>query len=277
MQAIYKETVQQLAEIYGEPEANSIANILFEDLHQISRIQRLTNPNQVFPPHLLDIHQNALTQLLQHRPVQQVIGYCFFYGMKLSVTEDTLIPRPETEELVDLIIKENYGKTPKILDIGTGSGCIVIALAKGIPGSDLLGWDISENALRIARGNATENHVSVKFEHRDVLTYAGEDNYDIIVSNPPYIPSKEKTAMAENVVRFEPETALFVPDHDPLLFYRKIAELGQKCLNQEGKLYFEIHENYGNDVRDLLQNHDYQNVTIIKDLQGKDRMVSARI
>lgn len=276
-EAIYKETVQRLTEIYGETEARSISNILFEDLHQISKTHRLTEPDGTLSVQQKENHIKALSELLLHKPIQQIIGHCFFYGKKLKVNEHTLIPRPETEELVDLIVKQNRIKNPKILDVGTGTGCIAISLASSLTGSLVHAWDISEEALELARENAEINQVKITFQIQDILSYTGEEKFDVIVSNPPYIPSKEKTFMAKNVIGYEPEKALFVPDDDPLLFYRKIAGMGKKNLTKNGWLYFEIHENFGAQMKSLLKSTGYENVTVMKDLQGKDRMLSARL
>lgn len=275
MQAIYKETVQQLAEIYGEAEAQSITNLLFEDYLNIPRTSRLTMPDQPYSDDLHQKHSDAVQKLLNHQPVQQIIGHCFFYGHQFDINEHVLIPRPETEELVDLVVRENNSGNFRVLDVGTGTGCIAISLASALHGSDVYAWDISEQALSLARQNAAKNQVKVHFRREDVLTYDGDENFDIIVSNPPYIPITEKGAMAKNVTHYEPEMALFVPDDDPLLFYRKIGGMGKKTLSPDGKLYFEVHENYAHQVQDLMKKLAYKKVTIIKDLQGKDRIVTA--
>ena len=275
VQAIYKETVQQLSEIYGEAEARSIADILFADLYQITRTDRLTNPNRFFPAEKLRIHTAAVDQLMQYQPVQQVVGHCQFYGKLFKVNEHTLIPRPETEELVDLIIHENGSGTKSILDIGTGTGCIAISLASNLQGAIVSAWDISADALLVAQENAALHEVTVDFRQQDVFSYQGEDRYDIIVSNPPYIPISEKANMHPNVIRYEPGIALFVEDHDPLIYYRKISELGKTNLRAAGRIYLEIHEHYGAEVCRLLSEQGYDSVRVITDLQGKDRMVRA--
>lgn len=275
MQAIYKETVQQLAEIYGEAEAQSIANLLFEDYLNIPRTSRLTMPDQPFSDDLHRKHSDAVRKLLNHQPIQQIIGHCFFYGQQLYINEHVLIPRPETEELVDLIVRDNHSGDFRVLDVGTGTGCIAISLASALHGSDVYAWDISEQALSLARQNAAKNQVKVHFRREDVLTYNGDEKFDIIVSNPPYIPDMEKQAMAKNVTQYEPEIALFVPDDDPLLFYRKIGKMGKKTLSQDGKLYFEVHENYAHQVKELMEKLAYNKVAVNKDLQGKDRIVTA--
>ena len=262
--------------IYDEREAESIVNILFEDLLNISRIQRLTNSQLELSEEQFRKWLSALEQLKDAVPVQHITGFGEFYGRKFFVNEHTLIPRPETEELIHLIISENQGKSDlQILDIGTGTGCIAVCLALGLTNSDVSAWDISEGALAMASKNADALVAHVHFELKDVLTSDSDQKFDIIVSNPPYIPNQEFDSMHSNVTKYEPGSALFVPDNDPLIFYRKIGELGVKSLNEGGKLYFEIHENFGLETKSLLEQQGYQDIQIHQDLNGKDRMISA--
>lgn len=274
-QAIYKETVRWLTDLYGENESLSIADILFEDLLDISKVKRLSNYELELSLEQLTVYEKALRRLLDHEPIQQITGFTYFYGHKFLINKHTLIPRPETEELVDLIIYENPQPDLKVLDIGTGSGCIAISLALGLKDAEFSTWDISAEALAQAKKNAEQLGVKVTFNQIDVLTYSGHDEFDLIVSNPPYIPEREKAQMSKNILNYEPETALFVPDDDPFIFYRKIGELGKITLNQNGKLYFEIHEKYGAEVKGLLSGVGYSDVEVLKDLQGKDRMIRA--
>ncbi len=276
MAAIYKESVLALAGIYDEREAESVVNILFEDYLGISRIQRLTNTNLEISEEQLKKWESAIEKLKNAVPVQHITGFSEFYGHQFSVDENTLIPRPETEELVHLIIS-NAERKPnlKILDIGTGTGCIAISLALGLNNASVEAWDIAEGAIAVAKKNASAINAKVNFEINDVLNSDSEEKYDIIVSNPPYIPNQEFDTMHVNVTKYEPGSALFVPDNDPLLFYRKIGELGLKSLNEGGRLYFEIHGNFGNETKSLLEQQGYQNIQIHQDLNGKDRMISA--
>ena len=213
---------------------------------------------------------------LENEPIQYIRGIAEFYGRQFRVAPGVLVPRPETGELVDLIINENP-EAKNILDIGTGSGCISISLSKELPNAMVTAWDISEEALEIARWNNERLSGRVVFEKQDVLSDIVSDTqrYDVIVSNPPYVTEKEKADMEPNVLEWEPELALFVPDDDPLLFYRHIVVLGQKLLNQGGKLYFEINQAYGTEMVRLLEMNHYHNIHVIKDLFKNDRIVTA--
>ena len=193
------------------------------------------------------------------------------------MNEHTLIPRPETEELVHAIINENPISGLNILDIGTGSGCIPISLAKNLKKANVASADISLEAITKAKENAQLNEVKVEFYHRDILKWQDFEweNFDIIVSNPPYVTESEKEKMDDNVLDHEPHTALFVTDHDPLIFYRTIANLAGKHLKQKGKLYFEINESLGKEMIDLLEENNFTNIRLQKDMSGKDRMISA--
>lgn len=275
LHAIYKETVLKLTPEYGEHEANALANILFEDLLCIGKIQRLTDLNKTLPSVDYQLIADSTSRLLKHEPVQQVVGFAEFLGRQFQVTKDTLIPRPETEELVELIIIENRKASPKILDVGTGSGCIAISLQLGIMNSLVTGIDISSNAIEVAKKNASTLFSTARFELLDIIKNSPKGTFDIIVSNPPYIPESDKLDMSPNVLKYEPEVALFVPDSDALLFYRRIAELAKESLTPEGILYFEIHESFGRETKEVLEKIGYQNITIIQDLNGKDRMVKA--
>jgi release factor glutamine methyltransferase len=221
----------------------------------------------------------AIKQLKDHRPIQYILGKTEFYGMTLKVNEDVLIPRPETEELVEWIREYAAGKMQQaeILDIGTGSGCIALALKKMFPAGNVHAMDVSDKALEVAKANAAANELKVNFIHFDMLERKDPDlpQLDIIVSNPPYIRQSEMENMDRNVVVHEPHIALFVPDEDPLIFYGAIADLGLRKLNRGGKLFFEINEALGQEVSALLGQKGYWDVEVKKDMSGKDRMVSA--
>ena len=220
--------------------------------------------------------ENIIFRLQKNEPIQYIRGIAEFYGRQFRVAPGVLVPRPETSELVDLIIKENP-EAKSILDIGTGSGCISISLSKELPDAMVTAWDISEEALEIARWNNERLSGRVIFEKQDVLSDSGSETqrYDVIVSNPPYVTEKEKADMDPNVLEWEPDLALFVPDDDPLLFYRHIIVLAQKLLNQGGKLYFEINQAYGAEMVRLLEMNHYHNIRVIKDLFENDRIVTA--
>ena len=220
----------------------------------------------------------AIKDFKKHTPLAYVLKEQHFYGLDFKVSTDVLIPRPETEELVDLILRENQN-VKNILDIGTGSGCIPISLKKHLPLAEIWGIDISENALKIAKENAHNLGLKVNFICADALNLAKSEvsniTWDILVSNPPYIPNLEKSSMDKNVTQHEPSIALFVPDENPLIFYQAIAEWAINHLSIEGKLYFEIHEEFATEVEALLNEIGFSSIKIIQDLQGKNRMIKA--
>ncbi len=211
-------------------------------------------------------------------PVQYVIGETLFYDCIIKVNPGVLIPRPETEELVDLIVKENKGFTGSIIDIGTGSGCIAIALAVNLPSAKITGIDKSRRAIKTAIKNAELNNSAVSFLEADLFKIDPSQiqNADIIVSNPPYVRNSEKQFMNRNVLGFEPHRALFVPDNDPLKFYRAILNLAGNILNPGGSVWFEINEAMGKPVQDLLESYNYSGIKIIKDINGKDRIAKGK-
>lgn len=261
--------------IYEEREAENITDLVFSDLLNISKIDRLTQPESSIDPIQTKRLFDAKNRLLNHEPLQHILGQSYFYKSVFKINQHTLIPRPETEELVDLIKNENPSHGLKLLDIGTGSGCIAISLALALNQSTVHAADISEEALIIAKENARLNNCDVAFVCLDVLqNELPQFDFDIIVSNPPYIPEKEASEMNINVTAHEPKMALFVPDEDPLLFYRIISQKAIKKLNPGGKIYFEIHEKFGFETKELLASIGFQQVRVTKDMQGKDRIVS---
>ncbi|MDE0471970.1 MAG: peptide chain release factor N(5)-glutamine methyltransferase [Ekhidna sp.] len=269
---IWGETAKQLKKVYSWREAQSISYLLLEDLFGLKKEDVIANTQKKIDKDKL---REATERLLQNEPLQYATGIAHFYGRKFKIKRETLIPRPETEELVHLIIKENNITTPKILDVGTGSGCIGITLALETKG-EVIATDISGDALIIASANASRLKALMVFKKHDILhEELRERQLDILVSNPPYLPESDKHKMHANVLDYEPKAALFVSDEDPLMFYKKIGKEGKRCLKTEGKLYFEIHERYGNEVKNLLKNLDYRQVKIHKDMQEKNRMVSA--
>lgn len=286
IQQAYSQLVIQLFEFYDEREAAAIANLVIENITGFKRIDRIINKQ--FP--ITDLHQTKLedytTQLLQQKPVQYVLNEAWFAEMKLYVDENVLIPRPETEELVEWVVaqfKNNVTDNTKgdlytLLDIGTGSGCIAIALKKKLPAVKIHAADISGAAIDIAKKNATVQQTDITFYLLNILDTAAWQQlpvFDIIVCNPPYIKQTEATGMHTNVLHYEPHVALFVPDHDPLVFYKTIAVFGLAHLTVKGKLYFEINEAHGTEVCDMLETYGYHHIELKKDLQGKDRMVFA--
>lgn len=219
---------------------------------------------------------NTIERLKKHEPIQYIQGYSDFCGLRFKVTPATLIPRPETSELVEWIAADYSGKAASILDIGTGSGCIAISLAHKLPESKVTAWDISNDALAVATENSKANGCTVLFEQVDILSYEPKSaQFDIIVSNPPYIKENEKSAMHKNVLDWEPHTALFVPDNDPLLFYRTIAKKGLTLLKPGGTLYFEINRAHGAETMKMLADYGYTNIELRKDFADNDRMIKA--
>jgi release factor glutamine methyltransferase len=226
---------------------------------------------------------DILSELKTGKPLQYILGHTEFYGLPFKVTPAVLIPRPETEELVEWVlssIKSNQLAAGSLLDIGTGSGCIPISLKKHLQGFDVASIDISSEALAIAKQNAELNNVDVNFIEGDVLNLKSEvehSTFDIIISNPPYVTLQDKQLMHANVTDFEPHTALFVPENDPLIFYRAIADFALKRLNKNGLLFFEINESYGNETVELLNHKSFRNIELRKDMSGRDRMIKASL
>ena len=219
---------------------------------------------------------SIVKRLQNGEPIQYIIGITEFYGLDFKVTSSVLIPRPETEELVEWILLDTKQLNPHILDIGTGSGCIAITLAKKMKYATVDAWDVSADALEVARENAIGNSVSVKFLRVDVLAdQSHEKKFDIIVSNPPYIKESEKEVMSKNVLDFEPHQALFVSNNDALIFYNRIADIAMHQLNKKGMLYFEINQAYGNEVVQLLQENSFIDIELKKDISGNYRMIRA--
>lgn len=270
---------QELASLYDEYETESFFYIILEDFHHMKRVDLALNPTFELSPELLLQWENVVAQLKEQRPIQYILGETEFYGLPFYVNEHTLIPRPETEELVDWIIKESKVKNQKaefkILDIGTGTGCIAISLAKNLPNAKVFAMDVSDKALTVAKRNAERNNVDITFIHQSVLeTNDLGETFDIIVSNPPYVRNLEKEEIKKNVLDYEPHLALFVEDNDALLFYRKITELAKINLAENGQLYFEINQYLGNEMVQLLQQHNFKDVELRKDIYGNDRMIS---
>lgn len=268
-----------LSKAYDAAEAESLFYICLEELKGWKKVDLAMNSNAELDRVELVKWNEVLTQLEQERPIQYIFGNAHFYGLEFFVDENTLIPRPETEELVEWIINENKGKKDiKILDIGTGSGCIAITLAKNLPQAKVYAIDVSKDALAKARGNAVRNGADVTFIEKDILVADSlPESFDVIVSNPPYVRNLEKQEIKNNVLQYEPHLALFVDDNDPLLFYRKIAKLGDSSLTGNGKIYFEINQYLGPQTVTMLQEEGYKNVILKKDIYGNDRMVSCDI
>lgn len=297
---------QELSSLYDEKEIESFFYLILENFHQIKRIDLALNPQMEMNDKQLLYWERVLADLKKQKPIQYILGETEFYGLPFLVNENTLIPRPETEELVELIIKQNskseippepkvngakLNSKLKILDIGTGSGCIAISLVKNISNVEVYAIDISEEALETAKKNAQINQVEIHFIQADILKINNleqlptsnpklethnpklETQFDIIVSNPPYVRNLEKQEINPNVLEYEPHLALFVEDEDALIFYRKIAQLALKSLSPNGRLYFEINQYLGKETVELIESFGFKNVVLHKDIYGNDRMI----
>ena len=273
---IFNRLYQAAQPLYGDAEARQIAEMLIIAKGKISRNDLIIDPHKELIIEELD---NIIEELRSWRPVQYIIGFADFYDMELEVGEGVLIPRPETEELVEWIASESRPEAT-ILDVGTGSGCIAIALHMAIKESRVCAIDISSKALDIARRNGNKYAPEVQFVEGDAL---GEFDklfgakFDVVVSNPPYIPESDMELMRANVTKYEPETALFVPDSDPLLFYRDIAKTSTRLLKHEGKLYFEIYESFAKETIAMLETEGYSDIILREDFRGKPRMICATL
>ena len=277
MHPIVCEIKDALKDIYPESEAFSLAKMLLVEGFGFSTLELYGGKDKDISGKRRDVLNEMIRRLQKNEPIQYVLGVESFCGLSFEVNPNVLIPRPETAELVEWIVDEwRLKPSCRILDVGTGSGCIPVSLAKLLETAQVESWDISEGALLVARRNCERNGVNVLLRQQDVLTASPEGGlYDVIVSNPPYIADSEKVSMDANVLEWEPSVALFVPDADPLLFYRKIGELALDMLAEGGALYFEINQAYGMETVNMLKALGYGQVELRKDAWGNDRMVKA--
>lgn len=271
-----------LKNIQDEQEIESFFFILTEYLHNLKRVDVALNPDFEISDAAIEKWNAFLVELQQEKPIQYITGEAWFYGLRFEVNENTLIPRPETEELVEWIIESQKSKVQsqklEILDIGTGSGCIPISLKANLPQANVSAIDVSEQALEVAKINAVSNNVEVNFIQANILEVEDLNQYfDVIVSNPPYVRNLEKQEIKKNVLDYEPHLALFVEDTDALLFYRKIAQLALKNLSSNGLLFFEINQYLGNETVELLENLGFKNIELKKDIYGNDRMIKCSV
>lgn len=272
---------EELKTIYSEPEIRSLGYLILQhvckkDMHTLL----CGKDNHLSSKEILQI-QNMVEELKQYRPIQYLIETTQFYGLDFKVNEHVLIPRPETEELVELILQTPLDKCPFILDIGTGSGCIAITLAKHMPRAKIHALDLSPEALQIAAHNAARHQVNIYFYQENILDESPQPcinqcQWDIIVSNPPYITPSERKQMSKNVLEYEPATALFVPENKPLLFYERIADKAKYRLKKNGYLFFEINSLFGQLTVEMLKEKGYTSVSLLKDISGNDRMIKAQ-
>lgn len=271
--SLYKEIINEI-NLYEDTERASIALLILEYFFEITNTQILLDtPLNQPDEELLNDLKSCIRAVNNHEPIQYILGETEFYGLAFYVNSNVLIPRPETEELVDLIIKDQPKSGANILDIGTGSGCIAISLAHSLD-AKVSAFDVSEKALEVAKDNALENEVDIEFIKEDILNpKENMEKYDIIVSNPPYVTLSEKALMKDNVLKNEPHLALFVEDDNPLIFYKAISEYALTHLNKGGKLYFEINEQFGYETLELALKLGFSSGEVIKDLAEKDRIV----
>lgn len=275
----------ELSDLVPETEIRSFLSIVLEEYLDLQRIDLITRPELLIPLEQVKKLRNVINRLKDQEPIQYIVGKTEFYGLPFIVNNHVLIPRPETEELVEWVISETSelqsskdSKPISLLDIGTGSGCIPISIKKNRPLVEVSAIDVSKDALQLAAQNTKLNEVKINFIQKDILSVSDlGQKFDIIVSNPPYVRELEKEQMKANVLDYEPELALFVTNEDPLLFYRKIAELARDHLSENGILFFEINEYLGKEMLEMLRLLGFQNVLLKKDLFGKDRMIKASL
>lgn len=269
---------KKLAPLYGEREARAMTDISIEHIMGLSPVERVLKSDETVSGFRQGQLDAVTRRLLKEEPLQYILGETLFYGMRFAVNPAVLIPRPETEELVDMIVRHNDRSDLRVLDIGTGSGCIAIALARNLRFATVEGIDISDAALETARANATTLKANVTFSKSDALRLhlsPASPQWDIIVSNPPYISWHEKESMAKNVIDHEPQSALFVPDSDPLIFYTAIMNYGAKALRPGGKIYFEINPIFADDLTSKAHSIFPQaQVDILRDIHGKRRFAT---
>lgn len=268
---------EELKTYYPDHEIKGFQRIIFGEVFQLMPHQVQLQKKDHISKEQSGKVKKIVYDLCRHKPIQYILGYSWFYDMRISVNEHVLIPRPETEELVDYIIKNTKTTPGRILDIGTGSGCIAISLAKSF-NTKVTGMDISGRALRLASKNARQNKVKVYFRKQDIFKWSKKNlkkKFDLVVSNPPYVREQEKTEMNKNVLDYEPAAALFVDDSDPLIFYEHIARFSSLNLVNGGKLYVEINESLGTETINKLLAYRFKEITLIKDMNGKDRFIEA--
>jgi len=271
---------QELKSHYAQDEIENFIVYAFEKHLGFSRIDLILKAETSINESLLLRFNNIVKELKQYKPIQYILGEAMFYGIPLIVNEAVLIPRQETEELLRLILQEKSAtKHINILDIATGSGCIAIALKKNIPNAIVSALDVSAQALAVAQANATKHKLDIAFIKADIFTYGGNSNdkFDVIVSNPPYVLASEKAMMHKNVLNYEPHLALFVSDSNALVFYEAISKFAKQRLNQKGKLYFEINEALGNEMKILLTENGFKNIVLKKDLNNKSRFIHCEV
>ncbi len=273
----FQNLLDSIYDSYEREEAEMIARIVFEDVFDLKPSNIVIDADKEFSLEKNDKLTHIIQRLKNNEPVQYVTGKAFFYGNEFIVNQSVLIPRPETEELVQLILQSTSNKKQNILDIGTGSGCIAISIKENLLDAEVHATDISEKALELAKRNSEKLKQQIHFAQSDILQLENPFNiqFDIIISNPPYITESEKSSLDKNVIEFEPHESLFAIGDDALIFYRKIIEFANKFLNEDGQLFFEVNQQYGKEVVKLFTENNFRNIELKKDINGNDRMVKA--
>ena len=281
-----QQLIQRLSPIYDKREAGNIADLVMESVTGYKKSERVIHKTSRLNNELAERLEKYTVDLEQQKPVQYVLKEAWFYGMNFYVDENVLIPRPETEELVNWVVEEihssesvGWNRRTIILDVGTGSGCIPVSLKKAIPSAELWGCDVSELALNVARFNSAKLGHLVDFQGLNFLDPVQRNqlpHVNILVSNPPYVPEKDKNSMQPNVLKYEPHIALFVPDNDPLIFYRAIADFGHHRMQKDGIIFVEIHEDLAVPLTELFTSAGYSRIEVKRDMQGKERMMKVK-
>lgn len=272
-------TVARLKDVYSPGESRWMVREIFKRLKGWSQVDMVIRGNEDISPYIEHKVADVTERLLRHEPIQYIFGMADFYGLELKVTPDVLIPRPETAELVDMMVRDADGRSDlHVLDICTGSGCIAVALARNLKFAHVEAWDLSDKALIVAKNNAEMLNVKVDFRHVDALhaEWAGGEKYDMIVSNPPYIAESERSSMEANVLEHEPAMALFVPDDNPLVFYTSISVFAMDALVEGGRVYFEINPHYASELKDYMLSQGWDNVDVMADMQRLNRFLVAQ-
>jgi release factor glutamine methyltransferase len=263
--------------VCGITEGNSIARMILQKIFELDYHEIHNNKEVIFTETNIFLINDYIKRLLKYEPVQYILGEAFFYDRWFKVNPSVLIPRSETEELCRLIIDENTKPGARVLDIGTGSGCIAIILGLNLVSPEISAWDKNPQAVKIANVNALNLNVNIDFKVIDIFSFTGHiQPFDIIVSNPPYVRISESKIMNRNILDYEPKDAIFVKDDDPLIFYKKIISMKNNLLSSNGRIYFEINESYGYEIKMLLNQHEFNKIRIIKDIHGKDRIATAQ-
>ena len=268
----------ELAGLYHPTEISGFVRLILESVYNLSYTEQMVNQDRQLPQKEKNRLHEIVARLKNHEPIQYILGETWFCGLRLKVQPGVLVPRPETEELVSVILNSGLQSSSRVLDIGTGSGAIALSLKNECPDAKVEGIDVSETAVKVASENARINQLSVHFYLQDILNWKASNwpEYDLIVSNPPYVRESEKELMESNVLLYEPETALFVKDSDPLLFYRTIAAFAKVHLKKGGSLFFEINEYLGAEMKVLLEEFDFKQIELLKDINGRDRIMLCR-